>query len=307
MESMSGLLARSRDPSPAMVIPSLDDDALYSWSTRIPGTTPPLERMDPMLDVPDTFTPFATREASECPAGCRPGPFEESRTPHTPPPSTSHPLDGRDLFAAFTALADNDAAPCSSGSSMASMASVTSAPMPELMGPFPHLQGRNGPAKAADRCIIAGAELMAHLEARQREGLCALDEVLAINREAANKINRLIRLDGSALSVSCSVILTAAAEHVVSLFEAVVRAQPYSKYTIPCVGFGTFSIDPEEQAALRTRIISKELRLTAEVIRRLSTATTERRASTQEKVKTWLQELEQRIQNLIAVMESDER
>jgi hypothetical protein len=129
--------------------------------------------------------------------------------------------------------------------------------------------------------------------------------MLATNREAVNKINDLIVRDGPTLSSTSSVILTAAAEHVVSLFEIIVRSKPYDRYTMPCVGFGTFLIDPEEQKALRTRIVSKELCLNTEMLRRLSRAITQRRGSMQERLKKWLQELEQRIENLISMVENE--
>jgi hypothetical protein len=129
--------------------------------------------------------------------------------------------------------------------------------------------------------------------------------MLATNREATNKINELIVLDGPTLSSTSSLLLTAAAENIFTVFEIIVRSKSYDQYTMPCVGFGTFLIDPEEQKAIRTRVVSKELRLNTEMIRRLSRAITQRRGSVQDKLKRWLQELEQRTENLSSMVENE--
>ncbi|KAJ5107495.1 hypothetical protein N7456_004170 [Penicillium angulare] len=129
--------------------------------------------------------------------------------------------------------------------------------------------------------------------------------MLATNREATRKINEQIALNGPTLSSTSSLVLTAAAEHVVSLFESTVRANSYDQCTMPGVGFGSFIIDAEEQKALQTRIVSKELRLNIEMVRRLSGTTSQRSRSIQDKLKRWLYELERRIDNLISMVENE--
>ena len=299
---MSAWLADSNEPSPGRGgLSSLEGNAfLDSYCLSLSDVTLPLEQIDPMADVQDVFNPLVTPEASKCSAvPSRPNTVEGIRSPSST--ASHHPSDGGNLLCDFTTLGESSTTLAPSWSRYMGM---TSAPCHDQTGSI-FSDPQHQEYKAMDSGITACVELGAHLEARQREGPRAVDEMLATNREAATKINQLIVLDELTLSSTSSVILTTAAEHIVSLFEIIVRSKPYDQCTTPCVGFGTFLIDPEEQKALRIRIVSKELRLNAEMLRRLSRAITQRRGSIQDKLKKWLQELEQRIENLISIVENE--
>lgn len=300
-KSMTPWLADTNEPSPGRgCISSFEDNAFLPWhETPIPDAAHPLERIETLSDVLDVFPPFPTPETSECPVvPCRPSTAEELTTPFST--ASHHQSDSGNLFH-FSGSAESTADPTPLWSRHIS---ATSAPVRDQTGGiFSHCD--NQERKTANTGIAACVELVACLEARQRDGPHAVDQMLATNREATNKINELIVLDGPTLSSTSSLLLTAAAENIFSLFEIIVRSKSYDQYTMPCVGFGTFLIDPEEQKAIRTRVVSKELRLNTEMIRRLSRAITQRRGSVQDKLKKWLQELEQRTENLSSMVENE--
>lgn len=193
------------------------------------------------------------------------------------------------------------------------------------------------------------AEILELLEGKVREGLSAIDEVLRVNKDVAHRISKLINRTDYTSSVSCSVMVIAAAHHVVSLFEvacselynwgpegeprpgppsygassndqlsqggvladdrrrrATTTILPAASST-PGIGFGSFLLDPEEQAALRTRIIATELRRSLEIIQALSVpfnSHCQPLDSSLVVLDGWLQELERRMQFLISSVEN---
>ncbi|KAJ5661068.1 uncharacterized protein N7484_000440 [Penicillium longicatenatum] len=302
IDAMSAWLTDANELSPERnVLPCLDDNDFLAWSgSSMSDVTLSLDNIDPAADVHDAFPSLATPEASQSPIGTCLSGITDGKRPLSSM-AIHHASPCESLFRDFIALPQStlNLAPSWSRQDNATRASTHD----QTGGLVP--QSRLGGDKPTDSGIASCAELVAHLEARQREGQRAVDEMLATNREAVNKVNDLIVRDGPTLSSTSSVILTAAAEHIVSLFEIIVRSKPYDQYKMPCVGFGTFLIDPEEQKALRTRIVSKELCLNTEMLRRLSRAITQRRGSMQERLKKWLQELEQRIENLISMVENE--
>ncbi|KAF7180870.1 hypothetical protein CNMCM7691_010161 [Aspergillus felis] len=173
--------------------------------------------------------------------------------------------------------------------------------------------------------ILAAAEILEQLEAKVRGGLTAIDEVLRVNKAATQAISELMSRRDYTCSVGASIVMLAAAQHAVQLFEtaceelypALLQNQwptapdiagkrsnssvPALSYT-PGIGFGSFLLDPQEQAILSARIISTELRRSLQMLRCLSSSPRPDHRSFC--LNSWTQNLEKRIQYLISVVES---
>jgi hypothetical protein len=126
-------------------------------------------------------------------------------------------------------------------------------------------------------------------------------------------------------SIGASIVMLAAAQHAVHLFETACEelyptlhqnqwsaatdiagkrsssVVPALSYT-PGIGFGSFLLDPQEQAALSARIISTELRRSLQMLRCLSSSP--RPDHHCFSLNSWTQNLEKRMQYLISVVES---
>ena len=260
----------------------------------IPDVALALEHADSLTDMP-----LAMPEASECAAAVS---CQRRTTPRSPTPSSTashHASEGENLFRNFTTcLGEGSAILAPPWPAHDQPNSLTGDNLlPDIGALTPHM--------TVDASLNASMDLVARLDARQSEGPHAVDEMLAMNREAACKINEQIDLEGLTLSSTSSILLTAAAEHIVSSSEITIRAKRYEQCKMPCVDFGSFRIDPEEQKALQTRIISKELRLNIDMIRRLAGAVTQRQRSVQDRLKRWLHELERRVETLIYMVENE--
>jgi hypothetical protein len=173
--------------------------------------------------------------------------------------------------------------------------------------------------------ILAAAEILEQLEAKVRGGLTAIDEVLRVNKAATQAISELMNRRDYICSIGASIVMLAAAQHAVHLFETACEelyptlhqnqwsaatdiagkrsssVVPALSYT-PGIGFGSFLLDPQEQAALSARIISIELRRSLQMLRCLSSSP--RPDHHCFSLNSWTQNLEKRMQYLISVLES---
>ncbi|RHZ46025.1 uncharacterized protein CDV56_102190 [Aspergillus thermomutatus] len=187
--------------------------------------------------------------------------------------------------------------------------------------------GRQGHA-AAPTCkgvILAAAEILEQLEAKVRGGLTAIDEVLRVNKAATQAIGELMNRRDYACSVGASIVMLAAAQHAVHLFETAceelypallqnrwstapdIAGKPSHPHApalsyAPGIGFGSFLLDPQEQASLSARIISTELRRSLQMLRSLSSPPRPDHISFS--LNSWTQNLEKRMQYLISMVEN---
>lgn len=288
MSDMSNPPSVPADKASGKYTPLFDDEAFFSWA--LPSTNEAqdvsnnfhFDNIDPLINSAETQL-----DTRNIPSGLLEGSLN--------PPSTSSTDHNSSTSSDFTTFTGSGSIQSSSTNIVANTPFRSS---------YINSESKQQAKQQHDRCIFACAELVAYLEARRRDGPFAMDEILSVNKDATNKINKLITADYFSKSDSCLVFLTTAAESVVGLLEEVMRGKPYNKSITPCVGFGNFVIDPEEQVALQARIISRELHICHNVIRRLSASVTERDGgSAQEKIKAWLQNLEQRIEGLIVAVE----
>ncbi|KAF2671451.1 hypothetical protein BT63DRAFT_217410 [Microthyrium microscopicum] len=146
-----------------------------------------------------------------------------------------------------------------------------------------------------ETCLTACTKVLQLLDDKVKEGLCAVDEVLHVNKQAMAKLNLVISHEEYNTTSACPLVALAAAQHVASLFKAactdlqrsqsaqeVVRPVPSSSSSeagtprsqsgspfMPTIGFGCFSPDPEEQAMLRAQIVCRELQRALVIIRKL--------------------------------------
>ncbi|BCS28410.1 Zn(II)2Cys6 transcription factor domain-containing protein [Aspergillus puulaauensis] len=195
--------------------------------------------------------------------------------------------------------------------------------------------------------VVVAAEILESLEGKICAGLSAIDEVLRINKEATQKINQLLRRSDYARSMGSLMVVVAAAHHVVCLFETACdefyaspcrgrwslpsttdSARSHSRFGThhrgslgggrsvsgalnpPGIGFGTFLLDPQDQAAMGARIICTELHRTLKMVQSLSTpmqAGCFAPDLAPVAVDGWLQDLKQRLRTLISTVESSER
>ena len=262
--------------------------------------TPPTDKslFSHSPQIPDLMTAVGTVEPVS-------GPYSNFMSLPPLPPSDEHMLPAfivgsdqmhdsgnHNRFTGSSCMGEGDWIRTRNDSALRSEASYRDTP-----GDYTNTQELNELYQPSRQSVIACAELVAHLEARQRDGL-SLDEVLAINREAAKDINHIIVLEGFPMSQSCPIILALAEELVVTLFEEAIQKRQHVHSMQPKVLFGNFSLDPEEQAELRAQIMGKELRHHVGIIQTLMAT-----GSVQAKSAIWLRELDDRMQVLISVIE----
>ncbi|KAL4783353.1 hypothetical protein BJX76DRAFT_358096 [Aspergillus varians] len=202
--------------------------------------------------------------------------------------------------------------------------------------------------------VVAAAEILEQLENKTCAGLSAIDEVLRTNKEATQRISELTCRSDYTSSIGCSIVVVAAAHHVVCLFESAC-GELYSpppnrgRWSIPSrsedsqhnpnstsfgnprrrsyggslghtntnglppapgIGFGSFLLDPQEQAALGAQIISTELHRSLRMVQSLSVPLQTGFFAPDPAgvaVDGWLQDLKQRLRCLISAVESSER
>ncbi|KAL3484365.1 hypothetical protein BJX62DRAFT_243996 [Aspergillus germanicus] len=194
--------------------------------------------------------------------------------------------------------------------------------------------------------VVVAAEILESLEGKICAGLSAIDEVLRINKEATQKINQLLKRSDYARSMGSLMVVVAAAHHVVCLFETACDdfysspchgrwslppasdpSRPHARFgghrgslgsgmsvpgalNPPGIGFGTFLLDPQDQAAMGARIICTELHRTLKMVQSLSTpmqAGCFAPDLAPVAVDGWLQDLKQRLRTLISTVENSER
>lgn len=194
--------------------------------------------------------------------------------------------------------------------------------------------------------VVVAAEILESLEGKICAGLSAIDEVLRINKEATQKINQLLKRSDYARSMGSLMVVVAAAHLVVCLFEtacddlysspcngrwslppATDSSRSHNRFrghrglfgsgmsiqsslNPPGIGFGTFLLDPQDQAAMGARIICTELHRTLKMVQSLSTpmqAGCFAPDLAPVAVDGWLQDLKQRLRTLISTVESNER
>ncbi|KAF7128645.1 hypothetical protein CNMCM5793_003496 [Aspergillus hiratsukae] len=189
--------------------------------------------------------------------------------------------------------------------------------------PYPR-QG-HATAPTSKGVILAAAEILEELETKLRGGLTAIDEVLRVNKAATQAIGELMNRRDYTCSIGASIVILAAAQHAVHLFETACEELypglhrnrwstppdipgkpsnshvPALSYT-PGIGFGSFPLDPEEQASLSARIISTELRRSLQMLRCLSSSPRPDHRSFS--LHSWTQNLEKRMQYLISVVDN---
>ncbi|KAL2869629.1 uncharacterized protein BJX67DRAFT_379176 [Aspergillus lucknowensis] len=195
--------------------------------------------------------------------------------------------------------------------------------------------------------VIAAAEIVEQLEEKICAGLSAIDDVLRVNKEASQRISELIKHANYMNSIGSSIVVVAAAHHVVCLFEEACGELYFSPSSgnrpsmsadtqhnnmpfgftrrrlpggtggcangplhTPGIGFGSFLLDPQEQAAFRAQIISIELHRSLRMVQSLSMPLLAGRFGpdpARAAVDGWLQDLKQRLRSLISAVESSER
>ncbi|KAJ5249272.1 hypothetical protein N7468_000723 [Penicillium chermesinum] len=194
--------------------------------------------------------------------------------------------------------------------------------------------------------VVVAAEILESLEGKICAGLSAIDEVLRINKEATQKINHLLKRSDYTRSMGSLMVVVAAAHYVVCLFETACdnlfsspcpgrwslppttdSSHSHNRFrghrgsvgsgmstpislNPPGIGFGTFLLDPQDQAAMVARIIYTELHRTLRMVQSLS-APMQAGCFAPDlapvAVDGWLQDLKQRLRTLISSMESSER
>ncbi|KAL2842713.1 hypothetical protein BJY01DRAFT_248978 [Aspergillus pseudoustus] len=206
------------------------------------------------------------------------------------------------------------------------------------------LTSRLGPCPEAAQhehkgVVVVAAEILESLEGKICAGLSAIDEVLRTNKEATQKINQLLKRNDYARSMGSLMVVVAAAHHVVCLFETACEdlySSPcHDKWSLPSIsgyqkhrgslsggmsvsgslhppgiGFGSFLLDPQDQAALGARIICTELHRTLKMVQSLSTPMQVGCFAPDlapVAVDGWLQDLKQRLRALISTVENNER
>ncbi|KAG2417908.1 hypothetical protein HFD88_001007 [Aspergillus terreus] len=157
--------------------------------------------------------------------------------------------------------------------------------------------------------VIAAAEIVEQLEERMGAGLSAIDDVLRVNKEATQRISGLINSTKCTSSIGGSIVVVAAAHHVVCLFEEACR-RANGPFPAPGIGFGSFLLDPQEQTVFRAQIISIELHRSLRMVQSLSMPLQTGCFGPDPAclaMDGWLQDLKRRLRSLISVVESSER
>ena len=104
-------------------------------------------------------------------------------------------------------------------------------------------------------------------------------------------------------------LVTVAMDRIVTLFETAIGSEDThtkktSALTSPSFAFGSFQVDPEEQATLRAHILEQEIRRSLQTLAKLSPLL--HALSSQPSKNTslqWCADLEHRLETLIAIVE----
>jgi hypothetical protein len=137
----------------------------------------------------------------------------------------------------------------------------------------------------------------------------ALDEVLRVSKVSVGEIERILSLDACRESGNCLLLVSVAINQITSLFETNIGSDHVplgTLSTVPSLVFGSFQVDPEEQIAFCTRIISKEIRRCRQVLATLSATLQQFSAQAAQSVglnKQWFISTTRRLDALIAAVE----
>jgi len=177
---------------------------------------------------------------------------------------------------------------------------------PHLPSPPCILERRHS---SSSRCILACTKMIEYLDMKIHDDPTALDEVMRVNKASVCEIARIMNVEEYKESASCPLLISIAMGQIVTLFESSIRSKdfpPNSLSALPRLRFGSFQVDQEEQLALRTHIICKELRRSIQTLKTLSF--TQRNPSTQAVQsgslhKQWSADMARRLEVLIAAVE----
>lgn len=159
------------------------------------------------------------------------------------------------------------------------------------------------------QCMSACTKVIEHLEKKMHDNCVALDEVLRVGKVFVGEIERILNLDACRESGNCLLLVSVAINQITSLFEANIGSDHVplgTLSTVPSLVFGSFQVDPEEQIAFCTRIISKEIRRCRQVLETLISTLLQFSAQAAQNVglsKQWFTSTARRLDALIAIVE----
>lgn len=275
-----------------------------SMETRVEKQIPQPRRQDPAIDLSGFHSISPTQQSIRT-------------TEHTTTGTATHGFNGANRQNTPSASFDRQT-------------------FPMIKFPFRHQRLSND----SKGVVLAAAEILEQLEDKMCAGLSAIDEILRINREVTQRISELINHRDYISSIGSSIVVVAAAHHVVCLFQnacrelyspsdsgAAIRSisslcddsqrsrlsfgdarrRPPGGLPTLGIGFGSFLLDPQEQAALGAQIISTELHRSLRMVQSLSMPLPTTGCFSPDPagaaVDGWLQVLKQRLRTLISAVE----
>lgn len=166
--------------------------------------------------------------------------------------------------------------------------------------------------------VVALCKMIRLLENHVQAKSTPVDEVMKLSQACIRDITKISAKKEYMQCRSCPALISTIMELIVTLYEDTTRSQAQeaesmaspgvSKPSGPLLHFGVFELDPEEQTAIRNRIIRKEAQECVQIIQVLkrllggdtATATASRDSLQSRALAEWCEGMEKRMNELIS-------
>lgn len=183
------------------------------------------------------------------------------------------------------------------------------------------VRASNGPDYQQFGHIIAMCKMLRLLESQAQTNSTAVDEVMKLNQACIAEVSKISSKSDYMQCKSCPALILTIMELIVSRYQEITQETYHGQLsastlphpTGPCLQFGVFELDLEEQAMIRNRIIRREAQKCVVIIRTLKSSLesdipTNNDASSQtHALGKWYQGMEKRMNDLISRLLPDSR
>ncbi|KAI1105356.1 hypothetical protein F4804DRAFT_140239 [Jackrogersella minutella] len=212
-------------------------------------------------------------------------------------------------FDGFTAFSDPESTGSSSAPTVAGQLSSASPLQSSHPGDTPLSSTDHGSPVPMGH-VIGLCKMVQLLETQIQSKTTAIDKIMRMNQTCITGVVKITEESDCMKCKSCPSLISTIMELIVTLYEAGLQAQdqnPQSYETVddncrmPHLTFGVFQLDPEEQAAMRKRIIGKEVKACIRIVQKLRPSLS---ASSQNPpLSVWYDDMESRMLRLVSSLE----
>jgi len=162
--------------------------------------------------------------------------------------------------------------------------------------------------------VVALCKMIRLLENHVQVKSMAVDEVMRLSQACIRDITKISSKKEYMQCRSCPALISTIMELIVTMYEDTTSGQAEasqpspasSKPNAPFLQFGVFELDPEEQTAIRNRIIRKEAQECVKIIQRLTRllegeiSLSDKASSQPQALRNWYEGMEKRMTDLIS-------